>query len=188
MTRAGSQRSRPLGVLLGFPLPLALAAILAGCGIGAAPASLAPPSPTPPPSVSPAIAQTAGQVRAALGAASLQLSVPSAPFRPAETPRLTQAPRAVYQVKLPGDQDHGFVVIYELPTTADATTAARELVAYTESGPGRVQYPADERFVLRQVGTTLVFYSWSPSAVTDPRASDVATALQTVGQGFDIRS
>lgn len=166
---------------------LVLGIAASGCGVAAAPGSEQPASVLPSPSVSAAIAGTAEQVRLALGARGLQLSMPQVPFRPAESPTLASAPRAVYQVKLPNDQDHGFFVIYELPNPPAATAAAQEQVAYVESGPGRVQFPADAQFVLRQVGSTLVFYSWAPSAVTDPHAPDIAAALSTVGQGFPIR-
>jgi hypothetical protein len=161
--------------------------VLAACGVGAAPASLTPDSPAPSASVSPAIAGTAEQIRASLGARGLQLSVPQVPFRPAESPVLAAAPRAVYQVKLPDDQDHGFFAVYELPDSPAATAAAREQVAYVESGPGRVQFPADARFVLRQLGSTLVFYWWAPSSTTDQRAPEIAAAIGSVGQGFAIR-
>jgi hypothetical protein len=50
-----------------------------------------------------------------------------------------------------------------------------------------VQFPADAQFVLRQVGSTLLFYAWAPSAVTDPAAPQIAAALQGVGTGFPIR-
>ena len=166
---------------------IAVTSVLAACGIGAAPASLAPDSPAPSASVSPAIGGTAEQIRASLGARGLQLSVPQVPFRPAESPVLAAAPRAVYQVKLPDDQDHGFFAVYELPNAPAATAAAREQVAYVESGPGRVQFPADARFVLRQLGSTLVFYWWAPSATTDQRAPEIAAAIGSVGQGFAIR-
>ena len=168
-------------------LALGLAVGLAACGVGAAPASVEPSAPVPEASVSPAIAGTAERVRAALGPAALQLTVPQVPFRPAESPTLAAAPRAVYQVKLPNDQDHGFFVIYAFPTPQAATAAAREQVAYVESGPGRVQFPADAQFVLRQLGSTLLFSPWAPSAVTDPAAPQIASALQNVGAGFPIR-
>jgi hypothetical protein len=168
-------------------MAVALASVVAACGVGAAPASLASEPPSPSPSISPAIGATAEQARVALGEAGLQLSVPQVPFRPGESPTLTAAPRAVFQVKLPDDPDHGFFVIYELPTPQAATAAAEEQAQYVESGPGRVQFPADARFVLRQVGSTLIFYAWAPSAVSDPSAPDIAAALATVGEGFEIR-
>ncbi|HET7027218.1 MAG TPA: hypothetical protein VFI28_05970 [Candidatus Limnocylindrales bacterium] len=161
--------------------------LLGGCGIGAAPASIAAPAPSPSPSVSAAIAGTAARISAALGTSGLQLSVPQVAFRPAESPLLAAAPRAIYQVQLPDDQEHGFVVVYEFPDPPAATAAAQEQVAYVQSGPGRVQFPTDAQFVFRQLGSTLVFYDWSPSAATDPRAPDIAAALATVGQGFTIQ-
>jgi hypothetical protein len=138
-------------------------------------------------SLTPAISATAALLRTALGTAGFQLSTPQVPFRPAESPTLAAAPRGVFQVKLPADEEHGFLVVYELPTPAAATAAAQEQVAYVESGPGRVQFPTDARFVLRQVGSTLIFYAWSPSAVTDPRAPQIADALSSVGMGFPIQ-
>ena len=53
--------------------------------------------------------------------------------------------------------------------------------AYLESGQGRVQFPPDARHVLRQLGSTVIFLSWSPSTLTDPRMDDVAAALETLG-------
>jgi hypothetical protein len=180
---------RPSPRLLG---PVALAAVVAlgsaGCGIGASSGAAPTVQPSPSASVSPAIAGTASHVRTALGARGLQLSVPQVPFRPAEAPLLVAAPRAVYQVLLPDDPEHGYLVIYEFTDPPAATAAARQQVAYVESGPGRGQFPTDARFVLRQLGATLIFYDWSPSATTDRRAPDVAAALDTVGQGFPIQA
>jgi hypothetical protein len=173
--------------VVGAALAAAFAFVLASCGVGAAPASEAPPAPGPSTTVTPAIGATEALVRNALGAAGFQLSVPQVPFRPAESPTLAAAPRGVFQVKLPEDQEHGFLVIYELPTPAAATAAAQEQVAYVESGPGRVQFAADARFVLRQVGSTVIFYSWSPGSVTDPAAPGVADAIATVGMGYPIQ-
>jgi hypothetical protein len=161
--------------------------VVGGCGVGAAPASDVAASVGPEASVPPDIAATAAQLRSALGADSLQLTVPQVPFRPAESPMLAAAPRAVYQVKLPADQEHGFIVVYGFPSPAAATAAAQEQVAYVESGPGRVQFPADARFVLRQVGSTLVFHSWAPSAVTDPDAARIADVLASIGIPYPIR-
>jgi hypothetical protein len=64
--------------------------------------------------------------------------------------------------------------------------AATEEARYVGSGPGKVQFPVDARFVLRQVGTTLVFYSWSPGTPADPRTPDIATALATLGVEIPI--
>lgn len=175
------------GAFLLAALAAALAIVVGACGVGAAPASDISVEPGPSATVTPAIGATAALVGQALGSRGLPVSVPKVPYRPAESATLSAAPRNVYQVKLPDDQDHGFFVIYELPTPQAATAAAQEQVAYVESGPGRVQFPADARFVLRQVGSTLVFYAWAPSAVTDPRAPQIADALATVGTGYEIR-
>lgn len=164
-----------------------LGVTVGGCGVAAAPASDVPQAGAPTSAPDPAIDATAAQERAALGRFGLQLSVPQIPFRPPEAPTLAAAPRAVYQVKLPADQTHGLFAIYELGTPEAATAAASEQVAYVQSGPGRVQFPADARFVLRQVGSTVVFYSWAPSAVTDPDAPRIADALATVGMPYEIR-
>lgn len=184
-----SLAERLAGLTLAGPalaLAGALALVLAGCGIAAAPASLPSPSPMPSPSISPAIALTRAQLTGALGAAGLQLTVPQVQYRPAESPLLAAAPRAVFQVQLPDDLHHGFIVVYEFPDAVTAAGAAREMAGYLQSGPGRVQFPSDAQFILRQLGTTLVFYPWSPGSVTDARAPEIATALQTVGQGFGV--
>lgn len=163
-----------------------LASVLAGCAAPGGTDEL--PSPTPSATVTAAIAATADEVRTALGARGLQLSVPQVPFRPPEAAVLARAPRGVFQVKLPNDQAHGFFVIYELPSPAAAMAAAEQQVAYVQSGPGRVQFPDDAQFVLRQVGSTLVFYSWSPGAATDPQAPDIAAAIASVGTAYAIRA
>jgi hypothetical protein len=122
----------------------------------------------------------------ALGAASLQLEASQIPFRPAESPRLAAAPRAVFQVRLPQDPNHGFIVVYEFADTGAASAAGAEQASYLASGPGRVQFPIDARFVLRQVGTTLVFYAWSPGTPADPRTPDIAAVLATIGVEIPI--
>ncbi len=172
-------------------LTAALAFGVGGCGAGAAgnelPPGAVPVEPAPSTTVTPAIGATEGLVSTALGARGLPVAAAEVPYRPAEAPTLAAAPRAVYQVKLPDDLTHGFYVIYGLPSPQAATAAAREQVAFVESGPGRVQFPADARFVLRQVDSTLVFYTWAPSAVTDARSPQIADAIATVGTGYEIR-
>ncbi|MFH1475321.1 MAG: hypothetical protein ABIG85_05620 [Chloroflexota bacterium] len=58
---------------------------------------------------------------------------------------------------------------------------AAELAAYVTSGPGRVQYAPDVRHVIRRVGSTVVFFPWSPASSPDARTADVAAAVATVG-------
>ena len=80
----------------------------------------------------------------------------------------------------------GFIVVYEFSDAGTASTAGNELAEYLGSGPGRVQFASDTRFVLRQLGTTLVFFPWSPGSSPDPRAPKIEEALRTLGFGFDV--
>jgi hypothetical protein len=57
----------------------------------------------------------------------------------------------------------------------------REFAAYLASGSGAIAYPRDSQFVIRRIGTTLVFYPWSAEASADPRVADLAAALETLG-------
>jgi hypothetical protein len=174
------------GVLLAS---LFIAGSLAGCGLAAAPA----PSTTPaPPSVGPgrqpsaAVAQTRLVIEAALRAVDVALTTPKVPYRPGESPRLAAAPRAVFQAALPDAPEAGFIVVYEFPDPPSAATAGNEMAEYLASGPGRVQFPPDSRFVLRALGTTLIFFTYAPSASSDPALPRIADALSTIGIGFQI--
>jgi predicted small lipoprotein YifL len=162
---------------------------LAGCGVAAPQGSLALPprtTPTPEPTVTTAVAQTRLQIAGALAAAGFQLSVPTVPFRPPESPRLAAAPRAVFQVVLPNDPTHGYIVVYEFPDAATANIAGSEMADYLGGGPGKVQFTPDTMHVLRQLGTTLIFYSWSPANSPGPDTATIGMVLTSVGQGFDI--
>jgi hypothetical protein len=110
------------------------------------------------------------------------------PYRPAESARLRDAPRAVYQVLIPDQPDAGFIVVYEFPDTASAVDAGNEEAGYLGTGPAKVQFPPDAEHVLQAVGTTLVLYTWSPTASSDPTAGMVADALKLLGIGFTVPS
>jgi len=110
------------------------------------------------------------------------------PYRPAESARLRGAPRAVYQVVLPDQPDAGYVVVYEFPDAAAAVDAGNEEAGYLGTGNGRVQFPFGTQHVLRQLGPTLILYSWLPAASSDPTAGKVADALNTLGIGFTVPS
>lgn len=174
--------------LIGVALAAILAGgIVAGCGIGARRAPVATPAATPLPSVPLAIDQTRRQVEGALRAAGYFLERPEEPFRPPESPALASASRVVFQVLLPDDPGRGQIVIYEFPDVARAAEAGREMANYLASGPGLVQFPPDARHVLRQLGTTLIFYTWSPeNAVSAGAAAEIATVLEGIGQGIPI--
>jgi hypothetical protein len=143
-------------------------------------------TPSPQPTVSEAVAQTRLQIAGALATGGYQLTVPTVPFRPPESPRLAAAPRALFQVVLPDDPTHGYIVVYEFADTATASLAGHEMASYLGTGPGRIQFPPDASHVLRQVGTTLIFYSWSPANSPGTDVATIGIALGSIGQGFDI--
>ena len=167
---------------------VALAAVVAGCGIGAngSPASFPVASVGPAATVTGATAQTRGAIAAALSSVAVQFGDATRPYRPPESARLRDAPRAVFQVVLPDQPDAGFVVVYEFPDATAAVDAGNEEAGYLGTGPARVQFPRDEQHVLRQLGPTLILYSWTPSGSTDPAAGQVAAALGTLGIGFTV--
>lgn len=179
-------RRPPVGLVA-----VAVAFLLAGCGIGAVESGVAPPSPTgslPPAGVTDAVAQTRGAIASALTSAGIgaQFGDATRPYRPAESPRLRDAPRVVYQVLLPDEPDAGFVVVYEFPDTASAVDAGNEEAGYLGTGPAKVQFPPDAEHVLQAVGTTLVLYTWSPTGSSDPTADKVADALRGLGVAFSV--
>jgi hypothetical protein len=169
----------------------ATVAVLAGCGAGA---PVSRPATFPPTSVGPGeatgaeVAATRQELARALGAVGLELADPQVPYRPGESPALAAARRSVFQVVLPDDSGHGFVSVYELANATAATAAGQEQAAYVASGPGRVQFPPDSRFIIRQVGQTLVFFAWSPANSSDLRTADIQRALETVGTGIPVPS
>jgi hypothetical protein len=166
---------------------LALVALAAaGCGVAAEqqPRTFPPASVGPGATVSGAVAETRAAIATALAPSSLQLRDATEAYRTAEPRGLADAPRKVFQVVLPDDPDGGFVVVYEFPDASLAVDAGNELAAYLGSGVGRIQYPTDARYSIRQLGTTLIFYTWAPSTSSDSNASAVADALATLGIGF----
>ena len=167
-------------------LSVALAASLAGCGIAASTPAIPSPSTGPTPFVSGAATATAGQVEAVLKAANIVAGISPVPFRPAESPTLATAPRLVLKATLPKDDTQGFIVIYDFPDASHAYAAGSEMAAYLASGPGRIQFSPDAQHVIRQVGSTIVFYTWSPPEPPSPGAAAVATALGTLGLEIPI--
>jgi hypothetical protein len=166
---------------------VALALVLAGCGIAASTGVPVPTaSPSPAPVLSAAVSVTAVQIDAALRAVGLSSSVSPVPFRPGESPTLTSAPRLVLKVTLPDDEAGAFIVIYDFRDAQAAFVAGSEMAAYLASGPGRIQFPNDAQAVIRQLGSTLVFFSWSPATARDPRTASIATALDTLGVDIPI--
>jgi hypothetical protein len=167
-------------------LLLVLCLFAAGCGVGArqSPVSVPPATVGPAASVSAAVVQTRTAIAQALAPYGLQLEDATQPFRPAESPRLAAAPRAVYHVMLPDDPNGGYIVVYEFRDAASAVDAGNELAGYLGGGAGRIQFPLDAEHAIRQVNTTLIFYTWAPSTSPDPGSPQVAQALATLGIGF----
>jgi len=178
----------------GLSVPTALAATalvavvaLAGCSPTDGAAVTYPVgSVGPDRTVTPAVSQTRGQLVQVLGGQNLILGDTQTPYRPPESAMLATAPRAVYQVTLPADPTGGFIVVYEFDDTAQAAAAAAEQQAYLATGPGAVQSPLGTRHVIRQVGTTVVYYSWLPGSSKDPGAEAIQVALETLGTGFVV--
>ncbi|HEX7473802.1 MAG TPA: hypothetical protein VF323_12025 [Candidatus Limnocylindrales bacterium] len=159
---------------------------LAGCGVAATRASLPPEPSVALASYPPVVADTRRLVVDALGRDGLTLQDATQPFRPPESPSMTGAPRGVFQVVLPADPTHGYLVIYGFRDAPTAVAAAQDQAAYIGSGPGRIQFPPDTQTVIRQVDTTVIVYSWSPANSTDTRADSIPTDLSTVGIGVPV--
>lgn len=136
--------------------------------------------------VSPTVNQTRAELVRVLAANDLVLADTQTPVRPAESPLLVEAPRAIFQVTLPADPTRGYIVVYEFSDSNRAAQAAAEEQQYLASGPGRVQTPEGTVHMLRQVGPTVVLYEWLPGAARDPSAPRVQAALETLGVGFPI--
>ncbi|HYK95521.1 MAG TPA: hypothetical protein VE011_06635 [Candidatus Dormibacteraeota bacterium] len=168
---SGSRRSLAAAVLV--------LAVAAGCA-GPNHATFPPIGSTPGPAGDLTDA-TAQQVIEALAAAGLQAAPTLRPFRPAEGPLLAGAPRSVLQVTLPDDPDHGFIVIYALADPATALAAATDTASYVVTGPGKVQFVAGSHFVLRVVGSTVIFFTWSPDNAPDTRTHLIEDALAHLG-------
>jgi hypothetical protein len=188
MTAPASGTTRRGGPPPAFFL-IAVIGLLAGVGLTVLSAMGAGTGPAASPTVAPAgqsAAATARAVVGALGARSIQAGPAQRPYRPAESPTITGASRSVLQAVLPDDPDHGYIVIYELPTPDAAAAAGREFAEYLGTGPGRIQFPTDTRFTLRQVGDTLVFFDWSPANWPDERSATIQQALETLGTAIPI--
>ena len=168
---------------------LAVTVATAGCGVATEPVqSVAVASIGPGRTVSPAINAVRAEIVRVLGQHNLVLSDTQAPVRPPESALLADAPRAVYQVLLPKDPTHGYIVVYEFPDAAAAAAAATQEQAYLASGPGRVQTPQGTVTVIRQLGTSVILYSWLPGASTDDAAPGIQSALETIGVGYPVAS
>jgi hypothetical protein len=133
-------------------------------------------------STSAAADRTHTMVVSALETAGLQADDPLSDYRPGESPMLATAPRRLVRALLADDPQNGYVVIYELASPTEADAAGREFLAFTSKGQGVLEYPRDAQFVIQRVGSTLVFFTWSPAVSPTGGAAKVAAALGTVGE------
>ncbi len=184
--------SRPRAAAAGRLRPAIALAVLAlavgGCGFAAQVVVTPAPSATPIPSLSPTLVAARTQVISALAPAGFQVTDAQVPYRPGESPSVTAAPRHVLQALIPAAPDRGYIVLYEFADPAAAAAAAQEDARYIATGPGRVQFPSDARFTLRQLGAAVVFYVWSPGASPAPNdESALAAALGSLGQGYPVQ-
>ena len=170
---------RPLTLVLGCALALS------ACGSGTSSVTFPPAESTPAPAGDTTSAARS-LVIAALGTVGLQAQDTIHPYRPPEGARFSAAPRTVLQVTLPDDPDHGFIVLYAFASPVEAELAANEQALYIASGPGRVQFGPGSRVVLRLVGATVIFFTWSPDNSPDPRTASIDQALSTVGTAVPI--
>jgi hypothetical protein len=186
---AAGLRRRRIGLRHTGVLALGAAIAVASCGIGASRSPVVTPPAVPQnpeESMTAAVASTRAEIVRVLSRVGLILDDPQVPYRPAEAPAVATAPRRIFQAVLPEDPGHGFIAVYELPDVPQAAAAAEEQARYVASGPGRVQFPFDTQFVVRRVGTTVVFHAYSRENATDPRAADVVVALQTLGDEVPV--
>jgi hypothetical protein len=173
-------RRRPGAALVA----LTLALVAGGCAIE--PKTTYPPSGTTPQPVGDAVNATKQAVIGALAAAGLQAAESVKPYRPAEGPLLAAAPRSIVQAALPDDPDHGFIAIYALDSPNAALAAAHDQATWVTGPTGRMNFPLHSRFVLRTLGSTVIFFWWLPGSSADARLEQVGPALETIGEGVTI--
>lgn len=184
--RVSSPTRRAVGIALTVVVAvLVVAALASGSARPPGAATFPPANATAPPAGG--LAQTTrSDVVRALAAHGLDAQDADQPYRPAEGATFAAAPRIVLRAILPSDPDHGWIVIYEFSTPAAAAAAANEQAQYVASGVGRVQFPTDARFVIRVVGSTAIFFSWSPANSTDARVQGIVDALDSLGQAVAV--
>jgi hypothetical protein len=128
-----------------------------------------------------AAALTHGRVSAALQDAGFVVQDPTTAYRPGETATLLSTPRRLIQAVIPADPTHGYVVVYEFADPNAADAAGREFDAWLHSGTGGIGYPRDAPFVLRRMGQTLIFFTWSPTVSPDADVARLAATLSALG-------
>jgi len=185
MTTRASGRPR-FALVVGAISAIVAVAALAACSASATLQPAFPPVGVTPPPVGTATAAARAAVTNALSVEGLQVVDAPVAYRPAEGPLFAAAPRSVIQVILPADPGHGFITLYAFASPQVALTAANDQAAYIASGPGRVQFGIDARFTLRVLGSTAVFFWWSPTNSPDEHTPAIDLALAQVGTAVPI--
>lgn len=166
----------------------ACVAAVAACSVGGTERPTFPPVGATPGSAGQATAAARAQIAAALSVEGLQVVDATTAYRPPEGALFAAAPRTVIQVTLPDDPTHGYIVLYVFDSPAAALAAATDQAAYIASGPGRVQFVLDSQFTLRVLGSTAIFFAWSPDNSPDSRTASIPIALSQVGAPVEIPS
>ncbi len=166
---------------------LVFAVSSAGCGMAASTPALPGSSTSPTPFLSSAASATAGQVEAALRAAGIVAGPSPVPFRPAESPALTAAPRLVLKATLPDDDGQGFIVIYDFPDAAPRPGRRRRRWPTTSPRvrAGSSSRPTPGTSSARSARRSCSTPGRRPRT-TQTGAADVATALGTLGLEIPI--
>lgn len=165
---------------------LALAMLVAACGTERETALVTfPPATLGAGIVTAASDVTRKAIDRSLSGIGLSAGLPQIPYRPGEAPLVAAAPRTVLEVAIPGGSGPAYVSIYEFANVDSATAAGAEQARYVASPVGRVLFTTGTQFAVRQSGTTVVFYSWLPSA-DDPRTDEIASALESVGTVIEV--
>ncbi len=164
----------------------ATAMVLAGCAtVRDGPTVTFPPSTFGSGAVTDASTAAQREIDRALGTIGLFSVVPRVPYRPAEAPRFAAAPRTVLQVSVPDVGTSEYISIYEFPDAQSAAMAAREQAAYVASPVGRVQFPTGTDFTIRQLGSTIVLYTFLPQAGLG-RSIEIAKVLRALGTVIEV--
>ena len=164
-----------------------LSGLVAACGLGSISDAVPSPPPVVQPSLSPTLQATRLEITRALAEAGIVVQDARVDQRPGESALVAAAPRHVIQAILPDAPGGGTIVLYEFVDVTAAAAAGREWADYIASGIGRVQFPTDSVFTIRQDGAALVFHSWSPSGSPDPEGeAGIAAALERVGVAWPV--
>ncbi len=175
---------------LGWPLPLALAAVLAlpACTSPDRPTVQADPValPTPLQSFDASMAATIRELEVATALLGVRLDPAVGAYRPSEPASLLQLPRVVLRADL-ADTDVGFVVVYQADSPGLALDRAHDLADYLGSGFGQTNYTADTQFSVGVLDDTVVFTTWASGRSDDPASAQaVFDAVGTVGEPVEV--